>query len=247
MGGPDVSRFRATSVTARALIEFAYDIRDFQFVGGPGWVDSKTFDLDATVEDSLAERLRKLPHAEQQQQMRLMLQSLLADRFSLKITHSSRVMPIFALVVAKGGAKVTRAAPPTPESSVPFPAPPSPDQPALAPGGTLISLLPGGRATITGKSAPISALADMLGALLGRQVTDQTGLHGTYDFLVSYARDPGLEGSLPASSDGTPSSADRSGVSLFTALQEQLGLRLEASRGPVHIIIVDHIEEPSPN
>jgi uncharacterized protein (TIGR03435 family) len=247
MGGPDVSRYWATSVTARMLIAFAYDVKDFQFAGAPGWVDSEKFDVDAKVEDSLAEQLRKLPHVEQQQQLRLMLQSLLADRFALKITHATKEMPIFALVVAKGGTKLTPVAPPDPETSAPFPALPGPGHPTLAPGGAYISLLPGNRATISGKSAPVSALTSMLAALLGRPVDDRTGLEGMYDFLVSYTRDPGLEGSPPPSPNAAPSPPDRSGASLFTALQEQLGLKLETTRGPVDTITIDHIEEPTPN
>ena len=106
MGGPDVSHFRAMNVTARMLIQFAYDIEDFEFAGGPSWINSEKFDVEAKVEDSLVEQLRRLPHLEQQQQMRLMLQSLLANRFALKITHGAKDIPIFALVVAKGGTKL---------------------------------------------------------------------------------------------------------------------------------------------
>lgn len=248
LGGPDVSRFRAINVTARMLIAFAYATSDLQLIGGPKWIDSDKFDVDARVEDSLAEQLRKLPHIQQQEQLRLMVQSLLADRFALKISHTTKELAIFRLVVAKGGAELASVAPPAPETSVPFPRLPSPGQPTLAPGGTEISLLPGNRASITGKRVPISALAGMLTAMLGRQVVDRTGLKGTYDFVVSYTRDPGLDASALASSqESVPSPSGRNGASLFTALQEQLGLRLESGKGPVDTILVAHIEQPKPN
>ena len=247
MGGPDVSRYTATNVTTRMLIQFAYDIKDFQYAGGPSWVESEKFDVDAKVEDSFAEQLRKLPQIQQQRQMRLMLQGLLADRFALRISRGTKEMQIFALVVANGRAKLTPVAPADPETSAPFPGLPSAGQPTLAPGGTEISLLPGNKVALAGENASISELASMLAAMLGQQVVDQTGLKGTYDFAVSYTRDPGLEGGLPPSVNETPSSADRTGASLFTALQEQLGLKLESTRGPVDTITIDHIEQPTPN
>jgi len=247
MGGPDVSQFRATGVTARLLIDFAYQISDFQLIGGPKWTASEKFDVDAKVQDSIAEQLRELPHVQQQEQLRLMLQSLLADRFALKITRSTKELPVFNLVLAKGGAKLTLVAPPPPETSVPFPALPSPDTPGLAQGGTEISLLPGDKASLAGKAVPVQSLANMLTALLGRQVVDQTGLQGSYDFVLFYTRDAGLESGVPPSPNASAPSPDGAGTSLFTALQEQLGLRLESAKGPVQTIVIDQIKEPSPN
>jgi uncharacterized protein (TIGR03435 family) len=101
LGGPDVSRFIAANVTVRVLIGFSYNITDFQLSGGPVWIGKEKFDVDGKVEDSLAERMRVLPQAEQQKEQRLMLQSLLADRFKLVVRHETKELPIFALIVGR--------------------------------------------------------------------------------------------------------------------------------------------------
>lgn len=123
--GPDLSRFSAANVTAKMLIGFAYDMRDFQISGGPSWIGAERFDVDAKVDDDLAQQLRKLPRDHQLDQERLMMQSLLADRFQLRVTRATKELPVFALLVAKGGPKLTEAAPITSVSAA--------DNPPVAP------------------------------------------------------------------------------------------------------------------
>jgi uncharacterized protein (TIGR03435 family) len=131
LGGPDVSRFSAINVSVKSLIEFAYHVEDFQVSGGTGWIAYDKFDVDAKVEDSLAEQIQKLPAAQQSDQLKLMVQSLLVDRFKLSVTHVTKELPVFALVVAKGGPKLTEAAPPNAQNSYnPGNPPPDADAPA---------------------------------------------------------------------------------------------------------------------
>lgn len=247
LGGPDVSRFTAANVSAKTLIEFSYNFQDFQLSGGPSWMDSEKFDIDGKVEDSLAQQLRALPQVKQQDQMRLMVRSLLADRFKLRVSHSTKILPVFALVIAKGGPKL-RAVDPPDTQSAPFPAPPTPGGPAtLPPGEVMISLFTGGKATMAGKAASMANLAKMLGVQLGRHVNDETGLTGSYDFLLSYTRDSTLGGVSIVAVPSPTSAENPGGVSIFTAIQEQLGLKLQSTKGPVDTIVINHIEEPSAN
>ncbi|HKV46737.1 MAG TPA: TIGR03435 family protein [Candidatus Acidoferrales bacterium] len=245
---PDVGQFRAPSVTAKALIAAAYDVKEFQISGGPGWIGSELWDIDAKVEDSLAAQLEKLPRRQQEAQRALMLRSLLADRFKLQVMRSSKQATVLALVLAKGGPKLKNVSPLDPNA-------PRPSTPYLAqtPRGTRREVPPGaalmmmnlGRATMTANAQPISALVDMLSTHLGKPVIDRTGLKGTYQFALQFAPQGG------AGPDGMPlppgPPPDPGVPSLFTALQEQLGLKLESTKGPIEIITIDHIEEPSEN
>lgn len=249
-------RLNLVGVPTKMIIEMAYNLKsDDQIVGAPSWVNSERFDIDAKEEDSFAQKMRKLPFDEGQEQVRLLVQSLLADRFKLKVRRETRQLPVFALIVAKNGPKLT-------ESKLP---PPSPIG-ANTPGPRVrsgVGVFPG---KVEATSAPISLLVSLLSRdpdLGGRTVVDETGLKGSYDFTLKWtpefqrggmAGGPGpAEGSGPG---GAPSEngqaadstqADASGPSLFTALQEQLGLRLKPAKGPVEVLVIDHIEPPTPN
>ena len=228
----------------RPIIEFAYNIKPYQLSGGPGWIRSKSdrYDIEAKVEDSLVEELQKLSPDQRGYQMRLMLRSLLADRFKLSLSHETKELPIFALVVAKGGPKLTPTAvtPPDPSRTN---APGPQNRP-------FIQMTPAGNNTakISATGVPIGALADRLLGLPdigGRPVLDQTGIKGNYDFTLQFAIRVGLSGGLPGlDNEPTP---DASGPSIFTALEEQLGLKLESKKGPVETFFIDHIERPSEN
>ena len=192
--GPDPGRCTPTNVTAKMLIQTAYNVKDFQVSGGPGWINSERFDIEAKIDDSLAEQLQKLPRAQRQAQKSLMLQSLLADRFKLKVTHKTKELPVFALVVAKGGPKLTEVPPPDPEAN--------PARPPLPPAPGLVLLRRGpvefsfgfvnGQAGIKGNATPIANLVDMLSLQLKRQILDQTGLKGTYTFTLQFTPEVGL-------------------------------------------------------
>jgi uncharacterized protein (TIGR03435 family) len=247
----DPSRFVTTNMPAKDLIEYAYNVKPFQVSGGPGWIDSEGFDIEAKVEDSLVAELQKLPRDQQTDQFRLMLRSLLADRFKLTLSRDTKDLPIFALVVAKGGTKLKEVAPTDPQAS-PAPAPPPPPGPGNGPpspgrGGLMMMMGPGGVATLSANTVPIDNLVAMLARQLDRQVLDQTGLKGVYSFTLKFTSDTGLGGGpLPPSPDSA-SSPDTGGTSIFTAIQDQLGLKLESTKGPVETYVIEHIEEPSEN
>jgi uncharacterized protein (TIGR03435 family) len=236
---PDPGRLTATNVTTKMVIEFAYNVKDFQLTGGPGWIDSQGYDIEAKVEDSLVAGLEKLPRDARQDQIRLMLRSLLADRFKLTLTHETKELPMFALVVAKGGPKLTPTAFVPPDPNGPKPSTPPQNGPHLMMGPGKISAV----------AQPMNRLADLLAMepdLGGRMVLDQTGIKGNYDFTVEFTQKaPFPNAPLPAGNSTT--GADSSSLSIFTAIQEQLGLKLESTKGPVETYVIEHIEQPSEN
>lgn len=231
-------KYTGRNVTVKSLIKRAYGITDYQLIDAPAWISSDTFDIDAKVEDSVAGQMLKLSPADQTKQIMLMFQSLLADRFGLKITHETKELPIYALVVAKNGPKLT----PT----------------KLPPLGSGTPAQQSQRGTdVTGKGPENKAVANgitlaQLAAILarepeleGRVVLDQTGLKSEYDFTLEWTRDDLSTTDAAASSAAPPKEA--SGPSLFTALQQQLGLKLESKKGPVDTIVIGHVERLSEN
>ena len=213
-----------TNGTVKGLIEMAYDVRDFQIDGGPGWVNSVPYNIVAKATSDEPEA-----HADDSMRAtRLRLQTLLAQRFQLKIRRETRDLPVYVLTVSKNGARlVDRGDSKSAEGS---------------PVGILASC-----GQMTGTRTSTTNLAYKLSRQLNRVVIDRTDLSGTYDFQLSWTPDLGpCSASAPAGSSETPASSS-DGPSIFTALQEQLGLKLEPQKGPVNVIVIDHIEEPSPN
>lgn len=237
-------RLNATGITVKLLISMAYDVKEFQVSGGPGWIDSQRFDIDAKEEDSQAEEEHKLPPEKIREHNQLMMQSLLADRFKLKVSHQTKELPVYALVVAKNGPKLKEAKPgDTYPNGIK-----GPD--GVAHGGLFMMRAGGGE--MTGLGIPLANLVMMLSQQLGRNVLDQTGLKGNYDIHLKWTPDEpqtamfsGPAGAKPPGDNPAP--PDSSGPSIFTALQEQLGLKLDSTKGPVEILVVDHIEQPSEN
>lgn len=214
----------AEGVTPSLLIQNAFDLKDFQISGGPGWIDSEKYDISAKMDEATMETLKKMPLKQAMEQRRLMLQSLLAERFKLKVTHSSKELPIYALVVAKSGPKLIQDAPPSGPSG-------------SAAARFQVSL---GAGQMDATAVPIGNLAENLSHQVGRKVVDKTGLTGNYDFTLHW--DPETQ-----SPDLDRSGSGPSGPSIFTALQEQLGLKLESEKGPVETLIIDSVERPSEN
>jgi uncharacterized protein (TIGR03435 family) len=234
MGRPD--GYFANNVSLKMLIQGAYGIREDLISGAPSWADSARFDIDAKVAGSDVEALKKLTP----EQRRLMLQPLLADRFKLKVHTETKELPVYELVLAKGGSKLKEATPgDTYANGIK-----GPD--GVGRGG----MMRVGRGQLTAQAVPISNLANMLSTQLHRSVLDKTGLTGKYDLELNWTPDPGAEPMFKGpdlgqhSSDNAP---DSSGPTIFTALQEQLGLKLQSARGPVETIVIDHVEMPSEN
>ena len=228
-------RFIATNVTAKMLIEFAYEgnqarlwLRDNQVSGGPSWLSSERYDIEAKVEDSLVEQgAERLPFNQKAAPIRLMLQSLLSDRFKLKVSHTTKELPVFALVITNKGSRLTESTHQEP-------------------------MMTAGSGEIAGLAKSVGALADILSRLPeleGREVVDETGLKGTYDFTLHWTPDQSQATTFKRPSPAAESTPlpESSGPSLFTAIQEQLGLKLESSKGPVELLVIDHIERPTEN
>jgi bla regulator protein blaR1 len=203
-------RISMAGVTAKILIEQAYGVRDFQVVGGPSWLGSERYDVTAKPAD-----------AANTDQVKAMIQALLKERFQLQFHRETKELPTYALVVAKGGAKFHEA------EAIP--------EGANQPKGSRASME---RGRFSLDRAPVLALANQLGQILGRSVIDKMELTGTYDFKLEWTPEDGGRDN-PAQSD--------TGVSIFTALQDQLGLKLEATKGPVEILVVERAEKATEN
>jgi uncharacterized protein (TIGR03435 family) len=233
-------RFVADNATLRFLLQEAYRVKDAQILGAPSWIDSEHYDIEAKVDDSSADVQRKLTSDEQGAQLRLMLQSLLADRFKLTLHHDTRELPIYALVVAKNGPKLHESSA-TPDDAAP-PGPLTPDGPQPR-----HSIRMMGRGSLSINAESLDMFADLLSHQLGRLIVNKTGLKGNYDFTLKWTPDEG-QGQMRGGPPGdAPPPPDASGPTIFTALQEQLGLRLESQKGPVDTIVIDHVERPSEN
>lgn len=215
-------RFRANNMSIRILIQQAYNLKDFQVTGAPAWISSERYDIVAKPEGPIERDLRG-------ETLRQMLQSLLEDRFKLKAHFETKEMQVYNLVVGKGGPKLKES----------------------ASGDDERQMQRMGRGQATLQSANMAMLIRLLSQNLGRDVIDKTGLTGRYDIELKWTPDeaamrmPGDGAERPPSDNAPP--PDTSGPSLFTALQEQLGLKLESSKGPVGILVVDHIERASEN
>lgn len=215
--------FRAINVTLKSLVQWAYAIPDTRIVGGPAWLNSTKFDLDATADPAVDEQMRNVPSAEGKLRKQAMLQSLLADRFQLKVRLESRELPIYALVLAKDGPKF---------------------KPSQINGTTINTRR--GEITVSGSDDTVALLADELAKYFGRVVVNQTGLHDRYELDLKWTPDEPAA-SRPGASGPTAPAADSSLPSIFTAIQEQLGLKLESQKGPVSVLVLDHVEMPSEN
>ncbi len=211
-------RISMSGVTVKILIQRSYGVRDFQIIGGPAWMGSERYDITAKPEGAATP-----------DQVKLMTQALLADRFKLQFHRETKELPTYALVVGKGGQKFH-------ESEV---VPEGSDKPR----GTRISV---GRGQFELNGAAMAALANQLGQVLGRSVIDKTELTGNYDFKLEWTLDESQGAIRPAGGEAPPPS-DNSGVSIFTAVQDQLGLKLEATKGPVEILVIDRAEKASEN
>ena len=211
------------NVTTHEMIDYAYSFHHPELVSGlPEWAKTKNYDLAAKVTDANLAAFRKL----NQEQRRQMLQAVLAERFQLKVHREPKQAPIYALVVGKKGVKMKE----------------SQDRTSVTTG----TLLPTAKG-ITGKAVQMATLALMLSRLdLGREVVDRTGLTGRYDFTLrcapTEAMRPVINGQMQPISE-----EDVALPSIFTALQEQLGLKLEPTKGSIEGLVIDHIEQPSEN
>jgi len=221
------------------IIDYAYSFeRPNMVTGMPEWTQHENYNIVAKVADADLPAFRKLNQADR----KLMLQALLADKFQLKAHRVPREISIYALVVDKNGPKIAGLKPATPGDTYPN-GPKYPNGRLAGPG----TITPNGMSGMTGQAAQMPALAVMLSRLgLGREVVDKTGLTGKYDFTLRFSP---TDGSTPVI-NGQPAATspdDATAPSIFTAVQEQLGLKLESTKGSVEGLVIDHVERPSQN
>jgi uncharacterized protein (TIGR03435 family) len=230
--------FTATNVTLESTITSAYQLKPHQLIAEQKWnrLLSERFDIEAKAEGN--------PSTEQTS---LMLQSLLADRFKLIVHHETRQLPVFALVLSKAGQTGAQLLPHSDQAKCIDPsAPPPPVTSDMPPRcGNLLSMNIVPVSHISGNKVTMEMLADRLSYQMDRIVVDHTGLDGLFDLKLEYAPAV-LANGAPAGPDvGAPDPS--APPTIVTALQEQLGLKLESQTAPVDVLVVDHIEEPSPN
>jgi uncharacterized protein (TIGR03435 family) len=244
---PNGGHFKAINQPLILYIVFAYKVMGNQnqalIDSLPKWVLTERFDIEARVDGNPTK-----------DEMRVLMQSLLAERFKLVVRHETKDLPIYALVLAKPGTTGSQLRPhPADPPCTTEPAKPgAPPQPAEIAGGfpTLCGGILGmpakerGRFRLGARNVTMQLISEGLGQLgrLGRPVVDRTGLTGTFDFAIEFtpefavARAPGADGQ-----------ADDPGTRFLDALKEQLGLKLESQKGPVETLVADHIEHPSAN
>jgi uncharacterized protein (TIGR03435 family) len=229
--------YAASDISLQDLVMEAYGfdtnpMTDQEVARQPGWFKSERFDVNARVDSSdvptlqdsmkpkgLAEYIANLQNHVPTIRM-LMLQELLADRFHLKVHHEVQQLPVYSLVIAKGGSKlaVSKIEDPTQGN------------------------MQAGNGELAVKGMPLILILDSLTEESGRPIIDHTGLTGNYDFTLKWAPEQ-KQMSSPTNAAGP----DIAGPSLFTAVQEQLGLKLEPTKAPVDTIVIDHLEQPSEN
>lgn len=208
---PFDGRFHAENISVVSLIHWAYEMPDTRILGAPSWAAETHFNIDANADPTLDQQLKSMTSDAGRLQKEKMVRALLADRFQLATHYETRELPIYNLIVAKGGARLGEV-----QNS-----------------GSSVST-GNGRIEVQ-MSNSVAALAEELAKVAGRDVVDQTGIAGRYDLTLHWTPD-----------DSVANGAD-SGPSLFTALEEQLGLKLEPAKGPVHVLVIDHLEMPSEN
>lgn len=210
-------RIRVINASLKFCVEVAWNVKDFQVSGGPAWADTERFDIDAVA----AQPFKK-------DEFRAMLQTLLAERFAVVVHHDMQQKSGYALVIGKNGPKL----------------PPPVDDPGL-----LFSRTSTGDMTLTAKSASMGQLASALSSNLGATVVDRTGLDGRFDVSMQWTPDPSSRPLIGKSGEPLPPPPTDAipGPSIFTVLQEKLGLKLESQKVPVEIIVIDHAERPTAN
>lgn len=241
--------FHLPGTSIRRLIESSYNLppgSDARILGGPGWIDSDQYAIDAKIGDSLAAAMQKMSPEKRLAEIHLMEQSLLADRLKLKVHFETREMPVYMLVVAKGGLKLTPAKDPSPTDPLPVARLFHPEDMQRVQKGLLIIPQGGEKRHMIVKGYTLDEFANMLTPhpeVGGRAVINRTGLSARYDFTLDWAQAEPPTAGAP----GAAQSTDPDGPGLFTALQEQLGLKLAPGKGPVEFMVIDHIERPSAN
>lgn len=210
-------------VNVRQLIASAYDVQAFaksEIIGGPAWINDQLYEIHAKISGPMSEATQKMRGKDRQKQIALMEQSLLADRLKLRVHFETRDLPQFALEVVKNGHRLSEAKPSAPQRiSLETPRP--------------------GESELQATGVSLRMIASLLQdqpEIGGRLIVDKTGLDGSYDIKLAWARD-----------NDSATRLENNAPSLFTALADQLGLRLVESKGPIEVLVIDSIDRPTEN
>lgn len=246
---PPPNVFRDFNFTARELVRTAYGLppgsATERVLGGPGWIDNNHYDVEAKIPDAVFAEMQKMPPKQRGNEMFLMVQALLNDRFKLEAHIETREMPIYELALAKGGPKLTPAKeipPDEPGAPPSLPPPGTSPRPENMRQGLMVLRKTATVMEMTAKGQTLDALMQQPFFGIGSPMVNKTGLTGKYDFVLDWTPD---RDASAASAMDAPNDVDA--PSLFIALQEQLGLKLVLTKGPVEVVVIDHIEMPSEN
>ncbi len=254
---PPGGRFAVNGVSLVLMIAAAYRVRDYQIIGAQGWMTKDLWNIEArTAPGTVDPTSTTPPYLNVPDMMAVRLQSLLEDRFGLKSHRETREMQVYALTLDKGGSKLKPFDPSTAAQTSPLP---PGTQPPLGPDGKLPpnfapppgAVIAGGGAIIA-TGAPMDQIVTLLGRLTDRPIIDRTSLVGRFNVRLQFDPETAPRtqlGTTPSSpSPSTPlTPSDPAGPSLFTAIQEQLGLKLESRREPVEVLVIDSAERATQN
>jgi uncharacterized protein (TIGR03435 family) len=223
----ETDRLNFTNVTLKQMLTWAYGIREGLIDGLPSWAESAHFDVTAKVVDPDLAALNAMTRKERA----AMFIPVLADRFSVKVHTETKTLPIYDLVLTKDGPKFKEYVPP------------AGDPPSKGPNmgaGVINSHMSAAGMDLTASGVPMTSLAEWLSGRVDKTVVDNTGLTGKYDFGLRFTPDN-------ARMNGAPVEPTDAAPDIYTALQEQLGLKLVAGKGPVVTLVVDQVKQPTEN
>jgi uncharacterized protein (TIGR03435 family) len=225
-------RFDVTNGMLHTLILNAYGLQDFQLVDGPSWISNTRFDIAA-----------RTGAAATRDEMSAMLRTLLADRFHLVVHYEPRDMATFALTVARADGRLGPQLKPSTTDCVTATRPGAAGPPPTSPTGQTLCGTTMTPNSLNAGNMTMARLATTLGGMVGRMVSDETGLPGSFDLQLTFTPD---RGDIPLAAAGLPTPAiDPNAPSIFAALSEQLGLKLEPRRAAVDVLVIDRVELPA--
>jgi uncharacterized protein (TIGR03435 family) len=236
--------FVAKNTALVILIDYAFGILNAeQLASAPSWASAEQFDVDAKMDASVADAFQKLTPDERKAARQQMLQSLLADRFKLQVHREMRTLSVYYLVIAKGGLKMKEA---KPDDTFPDGVKRPDGSPAR---GVMRMTADASGVAMTAQAVPMISIVQYLSQEVRRIVVDKTGLTTTFDFKMQYMPDTfhAPAGGEAAGTSSQMMAGDPAGTSIFTTVQEQLGLKLESVKAPIEVVAVDHVERPSGN
>jgi uncharacterized protein (TIGR03435 family) len=222
--------YRTTNITMKNLVLNAFSSGlQIQITGAPAWTDDVHYDVEAKSVPEVADAIKKLNRDDRAFVQRYMMQQVLKERMNFAAHVDTKEVPAYDLVVGKNGPKLKVS------------------DPSAKDNGTMRMMQTDqGKSVITAKGLPMSQLARNLSGPAGKPVFDKTGLTGTYDVTLEYAREPNLSATVPGEGPSvTP--ADPAGPSILSAVEEQLGLKLVPSRGPMQVVVIEHMDKPDAN